>query len=150
MHAEASAPQRSEDGDALIATASTRGHGARGLREKSGVMDGAEALNARLRRDIAGATAIKSPRGATYEVGTNVAPPARTNCRRSGRPATAELYGPVRDVPAYHLFRDKRNATSHAYDPAKAAEVIAIIDTFIAEMRHLHSALEERNVGPRH
>lgn len=51
----------------------------------------------------------------------------------------------VKDVPAFSVFREKRNTTSHTYDAEKAEDVIKIIDGFLKEMKHLHEQLKQRN-----
>ena len=53
--------------------------------------------------------------------------------------------GIVRDAPAYMRYREMRNRTSHAYDASRAEEVVAAMDEFLHDMRHLLAKLEERN-----
>ena len=55
--------------------------------------------------------------------------------------------GIVRDAPAYMRYREMRNTTSHTYDARRAEEVVAAIDEFLHDMRHLLTKLEERNRG---
>lgn len=45
------------------------------------------------------------------------------------------------DWRTWQTFRTARNATSHAYDAAKAEEVAAIIPAFLGEARHLLAKL---------
>ncbi len=58
---------------------------------------------------------------------------------------TAADAGLVRDVAGWRTFREMRNITSHAYDESKAEQVVAGIDGFAAECRHLAAELERRN-----
>ena len=53
--------------------------------------------------------------------------------------------GIVRDAPAYMRYREMRNTASHAYDASRAEEVVAEMDEFLHDMRHLLAKLEERN-----
>ena len=53
--------------------------------------------------------------------------------------------GIVRDAPAYMRYREMRNTASHAYDASRAEEVVAAMDEFLHDMRHLLAKLEERN-----
>ena len=55
--------------------------------------------------------------------------------------------GIVRDAPAYMRYREMRNRTSHTYDAGWAEEVVAEMDEFLRDMRHLLAKLEERNRG---
>jgi nucleotidyltransferase substrate binding protein (TIGR01987 family) len=48
------------------------------------------------------------------------------------------------DWPAWRRYRDMRARTSHTYDEAKALEVVAGIDGFLAEAEYLLSQLETR------
>jgi len=53
--------------------------------------------------------------------------------------------GLVRAAPPFRVYREKRNITSHAYDEARAEEVVAGLDDFVADMRFLLGELERRN-----
>ncbi|AJF07543.1 HI0074 family nucleotidyltransferase substrate-binding subunit [Geoalkalibacter subterraneus] len=53
--------------------------------------------------------------------------------------------GLVRQVRQYRIFREKRNMTSHTYNEAKAEEVLAVLDDFVAEMHFLRDELKRRN-----
>lgn len=53
----------------------------------------------------------------------------------------------VRDVDAWMAFRDKRNATSHTYNAAKAADVAAIIPGFADEAQALLTQLQARGAA---
>jgi len=53
--------------------------------------------------------------------------------------------GLVRHVPNYRVYREKRNMTSHAYDEAKAEEVLAVLGDFLTEMLFLRDELQRRN-----
>ena len=55
--------------------------------------------------------------------------------------------GIVRDAPAYMRYREMRNRTSHTCDAGWAEEVVAEMDEFLRDMRHLLAKLEERNRG---
>ncbi|MEO7914026.1 MAG: nucleotidyltransferase substrate binding protein [Novosphingobium sp.] len=46
--------------------------------------------------------------------------------------------------PAWHGFRDTRNATSHIYDEAKAIEAVTKIPAFLEEVQHLVQQLKQR------
>jgi hypothetical protein len=48
------------------------------------------------------------------------------------------------DLPAWRLYRELRNKSSHAYSPEIAAEVVAGIPDCLAEVRHLVGQLRER------
>lgn len=47
-------------------------------------------------------------------------------------------------VPAWFVYRDKRNLTSHTYDEAKAVEVAAAVPAFAAHARALLARLQEK------
>jgi nucleotidyltransferase substrate binding protein (TIGR01987 family) len=49
------------------------------------------------------------------------------------------------DWTAWSSYRKARGMTSHAYDEAKAAEVLAIVPGFLAEAQYLLAQLERRN-----
>jgi nucleotidyltransferase substrate binding protein (TIGR01987 family) len=49
------------------------------------------------------------------------------------------------DWPRWKGFRDMRGRTSHSYDEAIAAEVVAGIPAFLAEARYLRDRLRERS-----
>ncbi len=53
--------------------------------------------------------------------------------------------GLIRTAPPFRVYREKRNVTSHAYDEARAEEVVAALDDFVADMRFLLGELERRN-----
>jgi len=55
--------------------------------------------------------------------------------------------GLVRDVDPWMIFRDKRNATSHTYNAAKAADVAAIIPNFADHAQELLTQLEARGAA---
>lgn len=44
---------------------------------------------------------------------------------------------------AWFVYRDKRNITSHTYDPAKAAEVAAVLPDFARHARELLQRLAQ-------
>lgn len=48
------------------------------------------------------------------------------------------------DWPAWRRFREMRTRTSHTYDSATAAQVVAAIPDFLAEADHLCAELERR------
>ncbi|WP_126443811.1 nucleotidyltransferase substrate binding protein [Sulfuricystis multivorans] len=48
------------------------------------------------------------------------------------------------EVPAWFVYRDKRNLTSHTYDAARAAEVAAILPAFADHARALLARLKQR------
>ena len=52
--------------------------------------------------------------------------------------------GLIEDVAAWFVYRDKRNITSHTYDPAKAAEVAAVLPDFARHARDLLERLAKR------
>lgn len=52
--------------------------------------------------------------------------------------------GLLGDVDAWLVFRDKRNITAHTYNEAKAAEVAAVIPSFLACAQGLLVALHAR------
>lgn len=51
--------------------------------------------------------------------------------------------GLIQDVAAWFVYRDKRNITSHTYDPAKAAEVAAVLPDFARHARDLLQRLAQ-------
>ena len=53
--------------------------------------------------------------------------------------------GLIADVSRFKDYRDKRNITSHTYNPAKAEEVVGILDGFLFDVRFLFDELERRN-----
>ena len=53
--------------------------------------------------------------------------------------------GLISDVPRFKDYRDKRNTTSHTYDPAKAEAIVGILDGFLRDVRSLLGELERRN-----
>ncbi len=53
--------------------------------------------------------------------------------------------GLVREVPPFRIYRERRNITSHAYDEARAEEVVGVLDAFVADMRFLLDELRRRN-----
>ena len=52
--------------------------------------------------------------------------------------------GLIGDVPAWFIYRDKRNLTSHTYDAGKAAEVFRILPDFARDARCLLERLRQR------
>lgn len=52
--------------------------------------------------------------------------------------------GLIDDVPAWFVYREKRNITSHTYDAAKAAEVFAMLPQFARHAHQLYARLEAR------
>lgn len=56
--------------------------------------------------------------------------------------------GLVTDVARFKDYRDKRNITSHTYNPAKAEEIVGILDGFLIDVRFLLEELERRNRVP--
>ena len=53
--------------------------------------------------------------------------------------------GLIADVSRFKDYRDKRNITSHTYNPAKAEEIVGILDGFLRDVRFLLDELERRN-----
>lgn len=53
--------------------------------------------------------------------------------------------GLIADVARFKDYRDKRNVTSHTYNPAKAEEIVGILDGFLRDVRFLLDELERRN-----
>ncbi|MHB8472819.1 MAG: nucleotidyltransferase substrate binding protein [Gammaproteobacteria bacterium] len=51
--------------------------------------------------------------------------------------------GLIQEVTAWFVYRDKRNITSHTYDPAKAAEVAAVLPDFARHARDLLQRLAQ-------
>ena len=58
---------------------------------------------------------------------------------------TAADAGLVREAPSFRLYREKRNITSHTYSEARAEEVIADLDRFVADMLFVLAELKRRN-----
>lgn len=56
--------------------------------------------------------------------------------------------GLIADVARFKDYRDKRNITSHTYNPSKAEEIVAILDGFLDDVRFLLGELERRNRVP--
>lgn len=54
--------------------------------------------------------------------------------------------GLVRNVERFKTYREKRNITSHAYDENKAEGIVAVLDEFRHDVRHLLTELEKRNL----
>ena len=52
--------------------------------------------------------------------------------------------GLIADASAWMLYRDKRNTTSHTYNPVKAADVATIIPSFETHALALLKALQAR------
>ena len=48
------------------------------------------------------------------------------------------------DWPAWGKYRDIRNAVSHAYNEAKALNVVAGVDPFLAQAKDLRDPLKQR------
>lgn len=59
----------------------------------------------------------------------------------------AKEAGLIKDVPVFRVYREMRNITSHTYNADKAEDIVAVIDSFIVDMRYLLSELEKRNSG---
>ena len=53
--------------------------------------------------------------------------------------------GLLQDVDAWMVFRDKRNITSHTYNALKAADVAAVIPTFVQHAVALLAQLQARS-----
>jgi nucleotidyltransferase substrate binding protein (TIGR01987 family) len=53
--------------------------------------------------------------------------------------------GLVADVARFRDYREKRNITSHTYDVAQAEKIVAVLESFREDVRHLLSELERRN-----
>lgn len=51
--------------------------------------------------------------------------------------------GLIQEVTAWFVYRDKHNITSHTYDPAKAAEVAAVLPDFARHARELLQRLAQ-------
>lgn len=58
---------------------------------------------------------------------------------------TAYEAGLVRDVPAFKIYREKRNITAHTYDAAKAEEILGVLDAFLKDVQHVLEELKRRN-----
>lgn len=54
--------------------------------------------------------------------------------------------GLVDDPQAWFLFRDKRNITSHTYDPIKARDVLAVLPGFLVQAKDVLARLEAVHV----
>lgn len=52
--------------------------------------------------------------------------------------------GLIENVPAWFVYRDKRNLTSHTYNAAKAKEVFAVVSDFARDARRLLQRLTQR------
>lgn len=55
--------------------------------------------------------------------------------------------GLIDDAPKFKRYRDARNQTSHTYDRRRAEEVVAVLDSFIADADRLLLELKRRNTG---
>lgn len=53
--------------------------------------------------------------------------------------------GLVADVARFRDYREKRNITSHTYDAAQAEMIVAVLEDFRKDVRHLLVELEKRN-----
>ena len=53
--------------------------------------------------------------------------------------------GFVADVARFRDYREKRNITSHTYDEAQAEKIVAVLEDFRKDVRHLLVELEKRN-----
>ena len=53
-------------------------------------------------------------------------------------------YGLIRDVNRWIDFRKERNITSHAYNNDKAAEIFAVIPSFLEEAKYLRDQVNAR------
>ncbi len=53
--------------------------------------------------------------------------------------------GLVADVARFRDYREKRNITSHTYDVAQAEKIVAVLEDFRKDIRHLLAELEKRN-----
>ena len=58
---------------------------------------------------------------------------------------TAAEAGLVREVRPFMAYREMCNITSHAYDEAKAEQVLSVADDFVADMRFVLDQLTRRN-----
>ena len=58
---------------------------------------------------------------------------------------TAYEAGLVLDVPAFKIYREKRNITAHTYDADKAEDILEILDSFLRDVRYLRDELKKRN-----
>jgi nucleotidyltransferase substrate binding protein (TIGR01987 family) len=56
----------------------------------------------------------------------------------------------IRDPKMFLLYREKRNLTSHTYDPTKAEEVLEDMDAFVSDVRYVIEQLRRRNLGTAH
>ncbi len=61
--------------------------------------------------------------------------------------SAAEL-GLVRDVNRFRSYRDKRNMTSHGYNQTKAEAIVADLEIFLEDVRHLLDHLRQLNRDP--
>ena len=59
----------------------------------------------------------------------------------------AQQAGIIRNAPAFRIYREKRNITSHTYDEDKADDILTIIDSFIQDIRFVLTELKRRNNG---
>jgi nucleotidyltransferase substrate binding protein (TIGR01987 family) len=53
--------------------------------------------------------------------------------------------GLITDVARFRDYREKRNITSHTYNPEKAESVVKVLENFIKDIQHLLSQLEKVN-----
>lgn len=58
--------------------------------------------------------------------------------------AAARL-GLVRDPAAFARYREERNKTSHTYDAGTAEQVLAVLPSFLDDVRHLVGRLQHHN-----
>ncbi|MBI2094699.1 MAG: nucleotidyltransferase substrate binding protein [Candidatus Omnitrophica bacterium] len=58
---------------------------------------------------------------------------------------TAHEAGLVREVPAFKVYREKRNITAHTYDADKAEEILPVLDPFLRDARYILGELKKRN-----
>ena len=58
---------------------------------------------------------------------------------------TAYEAGLVENPVSFKLYREMRNITSHTYDGDKAEEIIAVIGSFLKEVRYVLEQIKTRN-----
>ena len=58
---------------------------------------------------------------------------------------TAWEAGLVRDVPAFKIYREKRNITAHTYDAEKAEDIISVADPFLRDTHFVLQEFKKRN-----
>lgn len=58
---------------------------------------------------------------------------------------TAHEAGLVRDVPAFKIYREKRNITTHTYDAGKAEDILSVLEPFLRDVRYVLENVKKRN-----